>query len=203
VPGAVTVVVVPTSQATAASDKPPQVSDDLLRAVARALDLKRLITTEVVVTAADYVPVRVTAQLDVAPEDSFGMVKDLVTQAVKDFFRLAPATPGAVQPPPRRPAQATRGRAGAQAKPVPVQPPQRGWSFGNKLYPSALYEVILAVQDEQGKRLVRAVTSLRVQVNDLPSLTSEQSHTFAPNQLPYCIVAISPASPEGEVASCP
>lgn len=182
VPGAVTVCVVPASAAANTGKEPPKASDDLLQAVGRALDGQRLITTEVYVVSARYVGVTVNAELDVDPQDSFTVVKQKVEEAVRRFFQLKPPAPTAGGPAPG------------------------GWDFGRKLYPSALYEVILSVEDKpRKKRLVRAVTNLKIKIDGVREpLDPNGSHTFGVDELPWVAgVGLRPATgPAEEGVSC-
>jgi predicted phage baseplate assembly protein len=69
VPGAVTVLIVPDSD-----QKPPQPSAELIRSVCRALDVVRLITTEVHVAAPNFLEVRIVARVFAEPQAAFDQV---------------------------------------------------------------------------------------------------------------------------------
>jgi hypothetical protein len=182
VPGAVTVCVAPAGAAVAGG-APPTASEDLLRAVARALDKVRLITTEVLVISARYVGMNLSMDLDVDPEDSTTVVKRQVEDAVRRFFQLKPP------------------------KPAPGKAAPQGWDFGRKLYPSALYEVILRVEDtKRKKRLVRAVTRLEIKIDGVRDpLPPNESHPFGVDELPWVAgvdLRLPPSGPEGQEAPC-
>lgn len=81
VPGAVTVIVVPDSDA-----EMPIPSEGLLRTVCAYLDARRLLTTELFVVAPRYVDVQVDAQIVVRDDADPGAVKDAVSKALADYL---------------------------------------------------------------------------------------------------------------------
>lgn len=81
VPGALTVVVVPDNE-----DKPPKPSSDLLAALCKTLDGKRLLTTEVFVKGPCYLEIRVEAAVVADPYASFDAVtRDILTALDKQL----------------------------------------------------------------------------------------------------------------------
>lgn len=87
VPGAITVFVV-----AEGTRMPPRPSAELIRSVARLLDRKRLITTEVYVAAPRFQEVRIEARLLVAPQAAFDQVALEAAQRVNQL--LDPARRG-------------------------------------------------------------------------------------------------------------
>ena len=87
VPGAVTVIVVPDSDA-----RPPVPSEALLRTVCEALDRRRLLGTELFVVAPRYVSVSVSAQVVVRDDASPAAVREGVESAITGY--LDPLTGG-------------------------------------------------------------------------------------------------------------
>jgi predicted phage baseplate assembly protein len=81
VPGAVTVLIVPDSDA-----QPPQPSAELIRSVCKALDHVRLITTEVYVAAPTFVEIRVEARLLAAPTAAFDQVARDARERLDEFL---------------------------------------------------------------------------------------------------------------------
>lgn len=81
VPGAVTVFVI------ADSDRmPPTPSAELIRSVCRTLDEVRLITTEIYVSAPQFLEVRIEARLLAAPEAAFDQVANEARQRLDDYL---------------------------------------------------------------------------------------------------------------------
>lgn len=164
VPGSVTVVIVPASDA-----RPPVPDRELLRAVADEIDEHRLVTTEVHVRGPRYLEVRVQATITAAPGVSFGRVRDHVKQALDRHLSPRPWRPREGAPAP-----------GAAPETAPRFP--GGWPFGRDLYTTELYSVILAVPD------VRGVVSLSVFVNGRlhdDSTVSEKRIRVAPDALVF------------------
>lgn len=89
VPGAVTVVIVPEKGGENAP-QPPKPSLDLIRSVARELHSKRPITTELYVKGPDYLPVRISATVEIAPYASAEEVKKNIQTALQDSSQLDP-----------------------------------------------------------------------------------------------------------------
>ena len=84
VPGAVTVVVVPTSPEI--EDRKPEPSPDLLRSVCAHLDKYRLLTTEVYVKGPEYQAITVEAVIEAEPYASFDAVARDVTDALDEYL---------------------------------------------------------------------------------------------------------------------
>lgn len=85
VPGAVTVLIVPDS-----TDRRPRASTELIQSVAKHLDSKRLITSEVYVASPDFVELRVEARLLAPADAAFDEVARSARQRLDDF--LSPLT---------------------------------------------------------------------------------------------------------------
>jgi predicted phage baseplate assembly protein len=83
VPGAITVIVVPDADKSVAAPMP---SDGLLRQVCAYLDSRRLLTTEVYVTAPRYVVVEVDAEIVVTDDADPGAVREAVEAVLGDYF---------------------------------------------------------------------------------------------------------------------
>jgi hypothetical protein len=81
VPGAVTVLVVPDSDAL-----PPKPSAELIRSVCQVFESARLITTEVYAAAPRFLEVRVEARIFAAPEAAFDQVATDARQRLDDFL---------------------------------------------------------------------------------------------------------------------
>ena len=81
VPGAVTVIVVPDSDAD-----PPMPSEGLLRTVCAYLAARRLLTTELFVVAPRYVSVEIDARVVVTDDADPGAVHDAVEQALATYL---------------------------------------------------------------------------------------------------------------------
>jgi len=81
VPGVVTVIVVPDVASPA-----PMPSPGLLRTVCAYLDARRLITTELYVTAPTYVPVAITLGVLAQPDSDVSVVKQAVEDAISAFL---------------------------------------------------------------------------------------------------------------------
>lgn len=81
VPGAVTVFIVPDSDAV-----PPRPSAELIRSVCQAFDEVRLITTEVYVSAPSFIEVRIEARLFAAPDAAFDQVATDARRRVDTFL---------------------------------------------------------------------------------------------------------------------
>jgi predicted phage baseplate assembly protein len=136
VPGAVTVVIVPDNE-----DIPPRPSSDLIRHVCRYLNRFRLLTTEVYVKGPAYQAIKVEARVAAQPYAAFDAVALDVVAALNGF--LDPL-----------------GREASNSNGQPTG--ERGWRFGQELYPTSLYSVILGVDG------VAAVPSLALIVNGRP-----------------------------------
>lgn len=85
VPGAVTVLVVPDS-----TERRPRTSTELIRSVARHLDAKRLLTSEVHVASPDFIEIRVEARLFAPPDAAFDEVARSARERLDRF--LSPLT---------------------------------------------------------------------------------------------------------------
>jgi predicted phage baseplate assembly protein len=81
VPGAVTVLIVPDSDA-----RPPLPSAELIRSVCGVFESVRLITTEVYVAAPAFLEVRIEARLFAAPEASFDQVATDARKRLDEFL---------------------------------------------------------------------------------------------------------------------
>lgn len=81
VPGAVTVVLLPTSDGAR-----PVASDELVEEVCRRLNAARLVTTEIHVARPAYVGVRVEAKVEARPRSSFDAVATAVKAALDAFL---------------------------------------------------------------------------------------------------------------------
>jgi predicted phage baseplate assembly protein len=81
VPGVVTVIVVPDSDAD-----PPMPSDGLLRTVCAYLDARRLLATELYVVAPRYVAVEIYARIVVTDDADPGAVHDAVDEALSTYL---------------------------------------------------------------------------------------------------------------------
>ena len=81
IPGAVTVVIVPSS-----NDKPPQPSSDLVRSVCNYLDHFRLIGTELFVRGPAYQSIAVEASVLARPYAAFDEVSRNVVKAIDDYL---------------------------------------------------------------------------------------------------------------------
>jgi predicted phage baseplate assembly protein len=145
VPGAITLVVVPDNL-----EIQPLPSPDQIEAVCRYLEPRRLLTTELHVKGPEYMPVRVTATVQVAPYASFDRVAAEIIRAIntsldplgRDWGTIAGDATGGVQ---------DQGSGAAAACDVIL-----GGTVGRDLYPTSLYSVIQGVAD------VRAISYLAV-----------------------------------------
>ena len=153
VPGAMTVVVVPDTL-----DRPPAPSQAQLDAVCNYLNERRLLTTELYVKGPEFFAVRVEARVAANPYAAFGTVEQDVSAAVNAF--LDPLA-GASRLKPKPPTGPSDGKGGGQAA-VGQAAAQHGSDFGQDLFPTHLYSVILGVPD------VRDVRYLAVTVNGQP-----------------------------------
>jgi predicted phage baseplate assembly protein len=81
VPGSVTVLIVPDSDAS-----PPEPSAELIRSVCARLEGVRLITTEVYVAAPRFIEVRIEARLFAAPQASFDAVAEDARNRLNDYL---------------------------------------------------------------------------------------------------------------------
>ena len=148
VPGAVTVVIVPDTE-----DIPPQPSQDLIQHVCEYLNGYRLLTTEIYVKGPIYQAIRVEARVAARPYEAFDEVSRQVSQALNEY--LDPLGRSKSKP-------TANGNGADQAERIDTVQSQRGYKFGQELYPTNLYGVI---QDVDG---VAAVLHLTVTVNGRP-----------------------------------
>jgi predicted phage baseplate assembly protein len=148
VPGAVTVVIVPDSR-----DVPPKPSSDLIRQVCRYLSRFRLITTEVYVKGPEYYAIKVEARVAAQPYAAPDTVTRDVVEALNAF--LDPLGRGLDK-------AATQDKQADGKGSKGTQQGEQGWRFGQELFPTSLYSVILNVAD------VAAVRSLALTVNGRP-----------------------------------
>jgi predicted phage baseplate assembly protein len=81
VPGALTVVIVPDSD-----ERPPRARTELIRSVARHLDGKRLITSEVHVASPAFLEIRIEARLLAPPEAAFDDVAQRARKRLDEFL---------------------------------------------------------------------------------------------------------------------
>ena len=81
IPGAVTVVIVPDSTA-----RPPRASTELIRSVAKHLDTKRLITSEVHVASPEFLEIRIEARLFALPDAAFDEVARKAQERLDEFL---------------------------------------------------------------------------------------------------------------------
>jgi predicted phage baseplate assembly protein len=132
-PGAITVVIVPDNE-----DPKPEPSVDLLQAVCRYLDERRLLTTEIYVKAPQYQKVKVEARVAADPYAAPGIVRQGIVDALNTYLDPLGRRAGA-------PRNEKRGQC---------------WPFGQSLFPTNLYNTILDVAG------VRAVEHLAVQVDN-------------------------------------
>jgi predicted phage baseplate assembly protein len=89
VPGAVTVALVPDKGGENAP-QPPTPSVDLIRVVAKSLDAKRPITTELYVKGPSFLPVHLSATVEIDPYASAEEVKRSIQKALRDSKQLDP-----------------------------------------------------------------------------------------------------------------
>ncbi len=153
VPGAVTVVIVPDNE-----DVPPRPSSDLIRHVCRYLNRFRLLTTEVYVKGPAYQAIKVEARVAAQPYAAFDAVARDVVVALN--VHLDPLN---------------REASNSNGQPTG----ERGWKFGQELYPTSLYSVILDVDG------VAAVPSLAIIVNGRPHDNLTQPVIVPPDGLVY------------------
>lgn len=148
VPGAITVVIVPEADI---EDPAPKPSADLLDRVCQYLDARRLVTTELYVKGPEYQQIKVEARVEAHPYAAFDTVALNVTKAINEYLdplgRRAGKEKGDC-------VGATSAAAGGTA--------QGGWGFGQELFPTNLFSVILRVAD------VVSVTSLAIKVDGQP-----------------------------------
>jgi predicted phage baseplate assembly protein len=159
VPGALTVVVVPDTE-----DIPPVPSPQLLQQLCQYLDGYRLLTTEVHVKPPKYRPVTVHARVAAQPYAAFDAVRLKVVKALNDY--LAPLPP--------RPGTGADGPSPDLGTPAPA-----GWAFGQELYPTSLFSVILGVRD------VAAVRTLDVIIDGRPWDSLTDPVPLGPDELVY------------------
>ena len=166
VPGAVTVVVVPESD-----DPTPRPSQALLEAVARYLEPRRVIATELYLAEPEYIPIRVEAVVAADAYASQDEVRAAVIKAINT--ELDPLGRG-------RPAERARATAAASAGiqiDVIDAVSFEGRDFGLDLYPTSLFGVIQRVKH------VRVVNHLAV--NGLPDQEISNPIRVPPNGLVY------------------
>jgi len=170
VPGAVTVVIVPDTD-----DVPPEPSSDQIRYVCQYLDQFRLLTSEVYVKGPVYRSIAVQATIAAQPYAAFDGVERDVINALNDYLDpLGRRSGNDGTGPMGAPAQASpTGQAG------PAGTAQEGWEFGENLYPTNLFGVILAVSG------VAAVIRLSLTVNGQPHDDLTQPVSVPPDGLLY------------------
>jgi len=112
IPGVVTVIIVPESE-----EAKPMPSEGMMKTVCEHLNKHRLLTSEVYVIPAQYVKIKVEAEVIVGPEaDSMATKKELLENLNKFFHPL---------------------KGGLDNK---------GWPFGGDIYYSDVYKVILGTK---------------------------------------------------------
>jgi predicted phage baseplate assembly protein len=157
VPGAITVVVVPDNQ-----DTPPRPSAELLSAVCRYLDERRLLGTEVYVKAPTYREISVEARVEPDPYASPDQLIEDIKRELDAFFDPLGRSAG------------TQGAAPTASAAKPT-----GWTFGQHLHPTELYSVILNVVG------VRSVPSLALIVDGRPHDDIRKTVYLGPDELIY------------------
>jgi predicted phage baseplate assembly protein len=131
VPGAVTVVIVPDNE-----DSPPRPSSDQIQAVCRYLNKRRLLTTEVYVKGPEYKAIKVEAKVHAHPYAAFDAVTQDVIAAINRYLDpLGRKQDGRI---------AVNGDGAGTSSPAGSA---QGWGFGDELFPTSLYSVILGVDD--------------------------------------------------------
>lgn len=174
VPGAVTVVIVPDSDAI-----PPSPSPELLESVCRSLDGARLLTSEVYVKGPSYKKIKVEARVTVQPYAAFDAVAQDVGDALDTYLHPlgnSPASRRAGDDEPSSPPadHATPSGPDAAQKKLP------GWNFGQELFPGNLFAVILNASPD-----VVAVLSLAVSVDGVPHDNLKDPVRVLPDGLLY------------------
>jgi predicted phage baseplate assembly protein len=134
-------------------DQPPQPSSDLIRSVCAYLDGFRLLTTELYVRGPVYKSIRIEATVQANPYAAFDAVSRDVVNNLNNY--MSPLADPAATPP------------------VP------GWNFGQELYPTNLFSVLLKAPD------VVAVENLRVFVDNQPHDDLNQPVQVGPEGLIY------------------
>jgi predicted phage baseplate assembly protein len=147
VPGAVTVVIVPDSKGL-----PPQPSADQIRYVCQYLEQFRLLTTELYVKGPVYQAISVQATVAAQPYAAFGAIEQNIVCALNQY--LSPLGNADSTCPAGSPPQMSQSGSGLASR--------NGWDFGEDLYPTNLFGVILAVSG------VAAVIRLSLTVNGQP-----------------------------------
>lgn len=151
VPGAITVVVVPDSL-----DIPPAPSQEQLDVVCDRLNQGRLLTTELYVKGPEYYEIRVEARVAADPYAAFGTVEQKVKEAINAYLDpLAGASRLKAKPSPGPADSSATAKVSAPDMP-------RGSDFGQHLFPTHLFGVILNVPE------VRDVDYLAITVNGQP-----------------------------------
>jgi predicted phage baseplate assembly protein len=114
-------------------DKPPRPSSDQIRAVCRYLNQRRLLTSEVYVAEPKYQAIKVEATVIAHPYAAFDAVTRDVIKAINEHL-----------------------------DPLGQNANGRRWDFGDELFPTSLYSIILDVDG------VDAVRDLALTVNGQP-----------------------------------
>jgi predicted phage baseplate assembly protein len=86
VPGAITVIIVPNAKRQPSVPFKPVPSEGLMKTVCAYLDARRLLTSEVYVTAPSYQEIRVTAQIVAEGDADTAAVREQAEQALIDYF---------------------------------------------------------------------------------------------------------------------
>lgn len=169
IPGAITVVIVPTALSTT-NRTTPQPDETLCEEVYRVLNRQRLLTTELFVTGPRYTPLAITVLVQPATGVTESLARQGATQAIEDYL--------AILHDPSRPVK---------------QPYPKGWPFSTAFYPSKLYEALFNAKANNGRdRLLDGVTEMRI--NDAPP---EGVYLFAPGELPAVSVRVAVVLPRG------
>jgi len=152
VPGSVTVLIVQDTT----ERNPPRPTEPLMRAVCKALDDQRTLTTEVYVRSPRFVRIDVDAELTVDPAKSTSGAEEQARQQIRRY--LSPL----------------------QSVDSPKE--ERLWRFGQDLYPANLQSQLLSLPEEVG---IRAVPSLRIQVDGELRQSATDPIELPDDALPY------------------
>jgi predicted phage baseplate assembly protein len=181
VPGAVTLVAVPTDSPLDQNDRPvgPQPTQALLDRVYRELYAVCPLGTELFVAPPRYRKIEVEVRVDAANSVSEAEARDGVRQAIERY--LSPVPVPRPRPAPTLPTPASRPPVGPPAVKPPVFP--QGWPFNEPFVPSRLYAVILDATTDDGRPLARSVTALDFTVG-VEKGELDKTYTFDADELP-------------------
>jgi predicted phage baseplate assembly protein len=172
VPGAVTVVIVPT--VTAPGQDLPVPAPELTEAVARDLDSMRPVTAEVYVDGPVYRRVRVTARIEIVPSASPDTVSHAIVAALAAFLSPLPVPLS----------------GGASSTPR---------DFGEDFYPTSLYRAMLDVENVVAVPILSVwVDGVQVQLTDTVTLDPNELLASAGDgsfELTVVPRSVSPAGP--------